>query len=179
MTAARWLVVAACAAPVAAACDRPADPPAAAAPRPLAQDPDMLHAIDDAAARLLTAPTAAAAAAQLGAAVPTPDGSAALFVRPSDKRLTAARIAALPDGAVHTVALTLATPVTVAELRDRFGDYKVTSRSDPDQPWHLIFRAAIRGVTTDLSILVEASGPLDQLPAQPIATVTLRADARD
>ncbi|MEZ4398629.1 MAG: hypothetical protein R3B06_01325 [Kofleriaceae bacterium] len=149
----------------------PPHPPERAAPAM----PDVLPAIETVATLLTTSFDAGQVAAALGTPQPppAPDGSSATFVVPTDPRISRARVAALPDGRVASVALTLAGPITVGALAARFGEFRVEPLPEPGAPSTLVFADAVAAADVAIDVIVDAPGVAAELPRQSTRVVRL------
>jgi hypothetical protein len=164
---------------VLAACG-PASPPSPPTPGPAtatatAQDHAMIDLVRDLAQFVTRSPRSIdELTAHLGTVQPADDP--AVHIAPSDARLRGVRIARYPDGTPFTIALDLAQPIAVADLKAAFGAYQTQERSEPGMPWPLLFHDAVRGSASRVSLLIEVAGPLAQLDSRDASAITLRID---
>jgi hypothetical protein len=140
-----------------------------------AQDHAMIDLVRD-LAQFVTQQRRSAAELTSHLGAPRPSSGDAVHIAPSDARLRDARIVRSPDGTPFTIALELARPIAVADLKSSFGAYTTQERSEPGMPWPLMFHDAVRGPAARVSLLVEVAGPLAQLDRHEATSVTLRID---
>lgn len=146
------------------------------APNTTSRTHSMVHVVRDLAQLVAHHDhTVGALAARLGTPLPEGD-SPGVRIAPSDPGLRDVRITMLADGTPHTIGLTFAQPLPVADLVAAFGRYKTLERGDPDMPWPVIFPDVVRGSVADVSITTELVGPLDELDRKSTRQVALRID---
>jgi hypothetical protein len=126
--------------------------------------------------------TAREAAYRLGSSVETPGHGLPLRVTPKDERFSAVQVALHTESdAVSHVELELreADRPAVADLAAAFGQYMAPPRVHADSPNRLVFRHAVKGTVSNITLIAVVAPCPGDLVDCPVTTVTLRCDAVD
>jgi hypothetical protein len=97
----------------------------------------------------------------------------AIHVAPTDARLADVALVRGPGGALGSVVLELAQPVTLGDLRAAFGAYEADAAGRPLAVWPFAFVRAVRGPAASVSLFADAPHA-DPFDAQTTARITLQ-----